>query len=253
MRRFFVERLQQHNQVCIEGADARHIDKVLRLKPGEHISVVTDDGEEYDVVLEEINPGMVKGIIAGRREGATDPPLKVILIQGLPKGDKLELIIQKCTELGVAEIWPVLTERTVVKLAGPKAGERRERWQRIALEAAKQCRRQRIPLVGSIQSWQNALENITGDFRGILLWEGENANSLREALSGLIHDGPVYILVGPEGGLTEEEVNLAQTKGICTVTLGPRILRTETAGLAALSIVMYELGDLGSGRMVCKK
>jgi 16S rRNA (uracil1498-N3)-methyltransferase len=253
MRRFFVEHIQQPNLVYIEGTDARHIDRVLRLKQGDHIAVATGNGDEYDVVLEEIHTNMVKGIIAGMRESTNDPPLSVILIQGLPKGDKLELIIQKCTELGIAEIWPVHTERSVVKLAGPKAEERRERWQRIALEAAKQCRRQRVPLVKSIQSWQNALENMFDNYQGILLWESENTNSLKEALSGLTGDRPVYILVGPEGGLSEEEVHLAQAKGICTVTLGPRILRTETAGLAALSIIMYELGDLGSGRMACKK
>lgn len=252
MRRFFVERIQD-DQVCIEGADARHIGKVLRLKPGDHISVVTADGEEYDVVLKEISAGMVKGTALAMRDSSCDPALKVILVQGMPKGDKLELIIQKCTELGITEIWPVHTERTVVQLTGKKAEDRRERWQRIALEAAKQCKRQHVPLVRNIQSWQNALQNMTDSFQGILLWESEDTNSLKEALSNMNCESPVCIFVGPEGGLTDTEVHLAEAKGICTVTLGPRILRTETAGLAALSIIMYQLGDLGSGRMVCKK
>lgn len=252
MRRFFVERIQD-DQVCIEGADARHIGKVLRLKSGDHISVVTADGEEYDVVLKEISAGMVKGTALAMQDCSGDPALKVILVQGMPKGDKLELIIQKCTELGITEIWPVHTERTVVQLTGKKAEDRRERWQRIALEAAKQCKRQHVPLVRNIQSWQNALQNMTDSFQGILLWESEDTNSLREALSNMNCESPVYIFVGPEGGLTDTEVHLAEAKGICTVTLGPRILRTETAGLAALSIIMYQLGDLGSGRMVCKK
>lgn len=252
MRRFFVERIQDH-RVYIEGSDARHIGKVLRLKHGDHIAVVTAGGEEYDVVLEEIHAGMVKGTIVELREGTGDPRLTVIMVQGLPKGDKLELIIQKCTELGIAEIWPVHTERSIVRLTGQKADERRERWQRIALEAAKQCRRQHVPLVQNIQSWAQALQNMPDNFQGILLWESEDTNYLQEVLSGMTCDVPLYIFVGPEGGLTGEEVHAARAKGIRTVTLGPRILRTETAGIAALSIVMYQLGDLGSGGMVCKK
>lgn len=253
MRRFFVERIQEPQLVCIEGADAHHIGKVLRLKPGDHIVVVTADGTEYDVVLAAIKTGMVTGSIVERRESSAEPALKAVLVQGMPKGDKLELIIQKCTELGIAELWPVHTERSIVRLTGAKAEERRERWQRIAREAAKQCQRQHVPLVQGLQSWQDALQNLPDDCQGILLWESENTNYLQATLSGMTNARPVYIFVGPEGGLTEHEVRLAQTKGVCAVTLGPRILRTETAGMAALAIIMYQLGDLGSGGLSCKK
>ncbi|HBS60239.1 MAG TPA: 16S rRNA (uracil(1498)-N(3))-methyltransferase, partial [Firmicutes bacterium] len=122
------------------------------LKPGDQVAVVAD-GEEYEVVLTEIGPNMVRGQVAQERRSSADPALQVILVQGLPKGDKLELIIQKCTELGIAEIWPVHTVRSVVRLNVQKAEERRERWQRIAMEAAKQCKRQRIPVIKGIQSW----------------------------------------------------------------------------------------------------
>lgn len=251
MRRFFVERIQD-DQVSLEGSDARHIGKVLRLKPGDQVAVVAD-GEEYEVVLTEIGPNMVRGQVAQERRSSADPALQVILVQGLPKGDKLELIIQKCTELGIAEIWPVHTVRSVVRLNVQKAEERRERWQRIAMEAAKQCKRQRIPVIKGIQSWAGALQSLADGSQGILLWEKEDTNTLREALLDMNYDKPVYIFVGPEGGLTEEEVALARRQGVLPVTLGPRILRTETAGLAALSIVMYQLGDLGGGGMTCKK
>lgn len=253
MRRFFVDGITEHNEVWIDGTDAHHIGKVLRLKPGAQVVVVTAAGEEYDVILEEILPAKVRGSVAGQRESSGEPPLEVILIQGLPKGDKLELIIQKCTELGIAEIWPVCTERSIVRYTGKKAEERRERWQRIAREAAKQCRRQRIPRVMDVLSWQQAMQNITGDFQGILLWESEDTKSLKETLFSMNCRNPVYVFVGPEGGFTKEEVALAKEKGVSTVTLGPRILRTETAGMAALSIIMYQLGDLGSGEPTCKK
>lgn len=251
MRRFFVERIQA-DQVTIEGTDARHIGKVLRLKPGDHVAVVAD-GEEYEVALTEIGPNVVRGQVVQGCSGSADPALQVMLVQGLPKGDKLELIIQKCTELGIAEIWPVHTERSVVRLNAQKAEERRERWQRIAREAAKQCKRQRIPVIKGIQSWAGALQSLPESIQGILLWEREDTNTLREALLDMNYEKPVYIFVGPEGGLTEEEVSLARRQWVLPVTLGPRILRTETAGLAALSIVMYQLGDLGGGGMTCKK
>ena len=251
MRRFFGERIQA-DQVAIEGTDARHIGKVLRLKPGDHVAVVAD-GEEYEVALTEIGPNVVRGQVVQGCSSSADPALQVMLVQGLPKGDKLELIIQKCTELGIAEIWPVHTERSVVRLNAEKAEERRERWQRIAREAAKQCKRQRIPVIKGIQSWAGALQSLPDCIQGILLWEREDTNTLREALLDMNYEKPVYIFVGPEGGLTEEEVSLARRQGVLPVTLGPRILRTETAGLAALSIIMYQLGDLGGGGMTCKK
>lgn len=250
MRRFFVESIQD-DQVFIAGTDARHIGKVLRFKAGDRVAVVAG-GKEYEVVLTEIGPNGVKGKVMEGRPGSADPALPVMLVQGLPKGDKIELIIQKCTELGITEIWPVYTERSVVRLNPQKAEERRKRWQRIAGEAAKQCQRQRIPVIKDIQSWAGVLQSLPEGMQGILLWEKEDNNTLREALLNMDCARPVYIFVGPEGGLTEDEVSLARRQGVLPVTLGPRILRTETAGLAALSIVMYQLGDLGGGGMTCK-
>ena len=165
MRRFFIDEIQEHNVVILTGADAKHIGKVLRLKAGDHIAVVTKSGAEYEVVLEQIEANTVTGKVVAERNEPSEPPVHVILVQGLPKGDKLELIIQKCTELGIAEIWPVATERSVVRLEEKKANERKERWQRIAEEAAKQCKRQRIPKIASLQNWEKALEDLGIEFK----------------------------------------------------------------------------------------
>jgi 16S rRNA (uracil1498-N3)-methyltransferase len=246
MRRFFIDEIQECNVVILTGADAKHIGKVLRLKAGDHIAVVTKTGTEYEVVLEQIEANTVTGHIVAERNNTSEPPVHVILVQGLPKGDKLELIIQKCTELGIAEIWPVTTERSVVRLEEKKANERKERWQRIAEEAAKQCKRQRIPKIASLQSWEKVLKNLPHNAQGILLWESEINTRFKNVLSTISTDNPVFLFVGPEGGLTDTEVAAAHEKNVQAVTLGPRILRTETAGLAALAIIMYQLGDLGS-------
>jgi 16S rRNA (uracil1498-N3)-methyltransferase len=202
-------------------------------------------GEIYEAVLDQVGELKAAGRLVCRRESDSESPLKITLVQGLPKGDKLELIIQKCTELGITAIWPVQTERVVVRLDSSKAGERRKRWTRIALEAAKQCRRQLVPEVSVLQDWQTILHNLPQDAQGILLWESENNKSLRAVLSDIRTDRPIFIFVGPEGGFTQEEVHAAQARGIEAVTLGPRILRTETAGLATLAIISFQLGDLG--------
>lgn len=245
MYRFFIQEVLDDNNFILTTADAKHAGKVLRLKAGDAVLVVTPGGETYEAVLNKVGDLKAEGQLIRLLESHTESPLDITLVQGLPKGDKLELIIQKCTELGIAAIWPVHTERVVVRLDRAKADERRKRWSRIAQEAAKQCGRQRVPAVGSLQDWQRVLDNLPQNAQGILLWESENNKSLREVLSDMRAEQPIFIFVGPEGGFTEEEVAAAQSKGIPTVTLGPRILRTETAGLAAVAIISYQLGDLG--------
>jgi len=246
MHRFFIKEILDNNTFVITGSDAKHIGRVLRLKPGELIITVTPEGHIYEAVLDQVAELKVEGRLVRLQESESESPLNITLVQGLPKGDKLELIIQKCTELGITAIWPVHTERVVVRLDSTKAEQRWKRWNRIALEAAKQCRRQRVPEIGVLQDWQTAIHNLPQDAQGILLWESENNKSLRAVLSDMRTDRPIFIFVGPEGGFTQEEVHAAQSRGIDAVTLGPRILRTETAGLATLAIISYQLGDLGS-------
>ncbi len=172
-----------------------------------------------------------------------EPPVKITLVQGLNKGDKMEYIVQKATELGVTDIIPMICHRSVVRLEGVKAVDRQERWQRVALEAAKQCRRAIIPKVHEIQNISEVLEKIPLGTLSFLPWEQEKSFGLREILSGDKKES-VFIFIGPEGGFEEKEVKQAIDKGVAVVTLGDRILRTETAGLACAAIVMFQWGDI---------
>lgn len=255
MARFFVEpRYINAGLVVITGEDVRHITRVLRLATGDQITVTTGQNTDYLVEItatskEEVNGRVIESISVNR-----DPELKVTLVQGLPKGDKMDLIVQKSTELGVAAIIPVETKRAVVKLDEGKARQRVERWQRIGLEAAKQCRRSKVPELALPTSWLLALEAVPREAIALVPWEGEEAISLKQVLrerqvlwerDATAKPQEVWVFIGPEGGLDPEEIEAARAKGITPVTLGPRILRTETAGLAVLTMVLYQWGDLG--------
>ena len=157
----------------------------------------------------------------------------------------MELIIQKCTELGVAEIIPVLTERTVVKLEEGKREKRRQRWEKIAQEASKQCQRSTVPRIGEICTWSQYLSKVDNSEAILVLWENEKTLGLKTFLEQNKTLDRLTLVIGPEGGLSQSEVDRLLELGARTVSLGPRILRTETAGFAALVMVLYEFGDLG--------
>ena len=169
-----------------------------------------------------------------------ESPLHITVYQGLPKSDKMDYIVQKCVELGAVSIVPVATARAVVKLHDEE--KKRTRWQKIALEAAKQCGRGIIPTVGNVTDLRKVIDSLEPDALNILPYENEDHRRLRQAMSGYSGD-KVNIIIGPEGGFDPAEISAAESKGIHIVTLGPRILRTETAPIAAISAIMYELGD----------
>lgn len=233
--------------VYITGAEAAHLKKVLRLKPGDKVTVFDGNGREFLVELVEINEGGTKARILEVSDSIPEPPVGVTLIQGLSKGDKLEFIIQKGTELGVKRFIPVQTERTVVRLDDKKAAERQARWQRIALEASKQCRRAVIPQVEMLTGLAEAIAGLPQEKVLLVPWEGEHNRGLKEFLRTLRpgEKREIFVVIGPEGGLTGKEVELIINAGGYPVTLGSRILRTETAGIAAVTMILYELGDLG--------
>ena len=245
MSKFFINRDNvSGDRVLITGEDVKHIRSVLRMEPGDILTVCDGDGKDYLARIAKMDSQAVTADIVEVKECGTEPPIEVVLYQGLPKSDKMELIIQKSVELGVKRIVPVITERTVVKLhSKDDAANKIGRWQKIALEAAKQCNRGMIPNIGFPLDFKTAVDMAGRAQLSIIPYEKEETSSLKNLLKNCINT--VSVMIGPEGGFSEEEIDFAKRSGVIPVTLGPRILRTETAGLAVLSILMYQMGDMG--------
>lgn len=243
MYQFFVEDSQiSASGAVIEGSDVNHIKNVLRMKPGEKVRISAHSGKSYICRMAEITETFARADILEECEEDTELKAKLYLFQGLPKSDKMELIIQKAVELGAYEIVPVAMKNCVVKLDSRKAENKTGRWQEIARSAAKQAKRSRIPAVHTPLSYQQALE-FAGNLDAVfLLYENEHGMAMtKEAVESLRPGQKVGIFIGPEGGFAPEEIAEAKDRQIRTLSLGKRILRTETAGLAVLSILMYHL------------
>ena len=245
MQRFFVEPHQIDevaHQIHIIGTDVNHISNVLRMKQGEEVWISDGGQKEYRCAIEAFSADEVLLHIIYAQEPDYELPSRIYLFQGLPKADKMELIIQKAVELGAYEIIPVETKRCVVKLDGKKAAKKVERWQQIAESAAKQSKRMLIPKIHEVMSFQDALK--LAEELDIRLIPYELAKGMKETKKILNQIRPgqsVGIFIGPEGGFEENEVSQALEKGAQAITLGRRILRTETAGLAILSVLMFQL------------
>lgn len=244
MHQFFVEPSQiQDKCVYIYGKDVNHIKNVLRMKIGEEISVSNGvDGKEYRCSVLELQEEEVVCELRFVKEDALELPAKVFLFQGLPKADKMELIVQKAVELGVYEIIPVSTNRTIVKLDAKKSKSKVIRWQGIAEAAAKQSKRAIIPEIKMPMTFQEALkyaENM--DIKLIPYEMAEGMDKTRSLISNIKKNNSVAVFIGPEGGFSEEEIFMAVERGILPITLGKRILRTETAGMCILSFLVYQL------------
>jgi 16S rRNA (uracil1498-N3)-methyltransferase len=240
--RFFVDRVEG-GRVTLGKEDSHHLLRVMRAEPGEPF-VVLAGGMQYDCRLAGAEEGRAVGEVVGSAPAGGEPPVRISLFQGLAKGDKMETVVQHGTELGITEFVPVATGRAVVKLDAKKAAERVERWQRIAREASEQSRRGAVPAVSPVASWKEAVGRCRSFDLALVPWE-EGGEPLKQVLSAHPGARTVAVFIGPEGGLSPEEVALARQKGALAVTLGPRILRTETAGLAAAAAILYALGDLG--------
>lgn len=244
MYQFFVEPGQiQGRRIVITGKDVNHIKNVLRMKPGEEISVSNGvDGKEYRCGIEAFLEDEVICSLRFIKEEGMELPSKIYLFQGLPKADKMELIIQKAVELGVYAVIPVSCKRAVVKLDEKKAGNKIARWQGIAEAAAKQSKRGIIPEVKNVMSMKEAISYSRDCNVRIIPYElAEGMEKTKEIIRSLKPGEDVAIFIGPEGGFDEAEVALAMENGIVPITLGKRILRTETAGMTVLSWIMYQL------------
>ena len=246
MHRFFV------SPDCIDGQDvtlpdnvARQLARVLRLKPGDRIIVLDDSGWEYVVTLTAVDSNAAQGVVTDKRVSSGDPLVRLVLYQGMLKSDRFEFVLQKGTELGVSTFVPVSCARSVAK---SDSANRSVRWRKIITEAAEQSGRGRIPALEKPSEFFSACDAYGG--LAIVPWEEEVDTGLRSVLrrwkAADLGISSVSVFIGPEGGFTREEVEYARSKGVVAVSLGKRILRAETAGIAAAAAVLYELGELGA-------
>ncbi len=243
MPKFFVDKNSiGEKNIEITGADAIHIATVLRSKVDEEITVCDGNGTDYLCRLIGINKKQVLAEIVDKFQNENEPKLKITLYQGLPKGDKMELVIQKCIEIGVDRIVPMITENTVVKI-GDKAEKKNCRWNKIAEAAAKQCGRGKIPFVDRIVTFKDAVEDSKNLDSALIPYEKEKNNGIKKFIKEF-KGKTVGIFIGPEGGFSESEIEFCFINNIQSVSLGKRILRTETAGLVTSVILLYELEDL---------
>ena len=237
--RFFISPEQvSGSSITVTGEDARHISAVLRMKTGEQLLLCDGQGTDYVVTIAEAGRSEIRAEIVSRTKREINPPF-ITLGQGLPKSDKMDWIVQKATELGVAHIVPLVTERTIVKVKDE--AKRTERWQKIAREAAMQSNRADVPKVESIHTFRDFLRTLDSDPATLLLlpWE-EGTTPIKEVLRSHASTQNIVVLIGPEGGLSRAEADAAKAKDFHLVSLGPNILRTETAAISTLGMILYE-------------
>jgi 16S rRNA (uracil1498-N3)-methyltransferase len=254
MQRFFIPAANiRGNEVNISGAQAHQIARVLRMRPGDQVIVLDNSGWEIDTQLRVVEPNLVQGEVLRRRLNSTEARTKISLFQGVLKSQRFEFVLQKGTEIGVVEFVPLVTERCVMRDLEDAEGKRR-RWESIIQESAEQSRRGRKPVLGTATFLRQACEQAR-QRRGLSLipWEEERLTSLQAALradaraagGGARPPFLINLFIGPEGGFTPNEIDLAQHYGLVPVTLGKRTLRAETAGIVAAASVLYEFGDIG--------
>lgn len=249
MKRFFAEHIGEKEKIAlISGRELHHLKNVLCLKKGDKVVLFDGKGHEFIGNIEAVGKNEARIVIEKQLDASKESQFEIILAQGIARGEKMDIIIQKATELGVSRIMPFAASRVVPKLrGGEQIAKKIKRWQRIALEAAKQCRRDVVPQIEEPITFAEVLKRY---FHGaeryikIIPWEGEEKNILKDILKPEGFSGCV-VLIGPEGGFSGDEVVEAKKAGFLPVTLGPRILRTETAAISIAAIIQYELGDMG--------
>lgn len=241
VRRFFVPRDTIAGREVVVPPDlARRLAKVLRLQRGDRVLLADGGGRDYEVELKEVSARAASAAVVGERPSPPEPSLDLVLFQSLVRPQRFEMVLEKGTEIGVSRFVPLLTGRAQVRT---KAGSQRaQRWRRIVTEAAEQCARGRVPVVDPPLPFEEAVRSASGLW--LIPWEDERALSLRSYLRGLAErPASVSLFIGPEGGFGADEIELARAAGCVPVSLGPRILRSETAAIVAAALVMHELGE----------
>jgi 16S rRNA (uracil1498-N3)-methyltransferase len=246
MHRFFISpQALKDNRAILRGTLVHQIRDVLRMSPGDEIVLLDNTGAAYRAELVTIDRDTVRARIADKWKLETEPPVRVALYQGLLKGQKFDWVLQKGTEIGVSVFVPLLAERCIVGSLDDVSDARIERWDRIIVEAAEQAGRASLPNLMPPTLFAHACDQTPANGLALIPHEGEKSRGLREALANAPRAKAINLFIGPEGGFTEDEIARAQSKGVIPVSLGPRILRAETAGLVAATAILYELGDLG--------
>lgn len=248
MPKFFVTQDKiTENQIIIDTEDVAHISRVLRLGIGDHVTVCDSQGTDYEAEIAEMEQKQIVCSITEKRASESEPNIKVTLFQGLPKASKMEYIIQKTTELGISEIVPVKLSRCVVKIDNKKDERKKlDRWQKISEAAAKQSGRGIVPQISEIMTLDEVIKSSKEFDLFFVPYECEEQKTLKEVLLSRSDIKTVGFIIGPEGGFDPAETEKLRENGIDTVTLGKRILRTETAGEAVLAMTMYEIGDINN-------
>jgi len=240
IRLFLPPGILLQKEVKILGDEARYLSSVLRVRPGEEIMVFDGSGKRYICRVVGVRKREVMAEKVREEDYTAESSLNVTIVQGIPKGEKMEMIIQKTTELGVKRLIPLITERSQIRYTG-----RVSRWRKIALLASQQSGREFVPVIDEPLDFKEFI-NKKKRYKGIIFYEGQRQGGLKEVLRGLdSRDEDLFLLVGPEGGFTAEEVDRSIRSGFITASLGPRILRTETAAITAMCLIQYELGDIG--------
>ena len=241
MHGFYIEP-PEGGRAALPPEEAKHAAKVLRLRPGDGVCAMDGAGHRWRAVIEDMGEGVTLQLL--ELLPGNESPARLTVYQGLPKAEKLDLLAQKLTELGAAALIPVRMERCVVKLDEKDGKKRRERLERVALEAAKQCQRARATKISAPVTWKQALEAMRRHDLVLVPWEDARGWRMKDAYADHPEAVDIGIVIGPEGGMSEDEVRAMQDIDALTVTLGPRILRTETAAVVSAALAMQLWGDL---------
>ena len=246
MARFFLSQNKiQERRGTIDGQELEHLRRVLRLVPGDHITVFDDAGREHEAIIRSLSLEQGEIELLRSYQVERESSLEMTLALGLTKGEKMDFVVEKATELGVQTIVPFVSAYTVPKLDQKKIEKRAERWQKIALSAAKQSGRTRIPEILGLCDLKELVKQSFPDSVKLLFWEKEAERTLNDVRKTAAAVGSVILAIGPEGGFSEQEANMALRCGFISVGLGRRILRAETAAVTAMSLVQFLWGDLG--------
>ncbi len=247
-RRFFSEEELRPGEQILTGQTARHIGGVLRLTSRDRIVLFDGSGREFPAEIASVSRRGVRVVLGEGVPVDRESPLSLRLAIGLSQPRAIDFVVEKATELGVAEIVPMATERSQGWLGEKRGKDRQVRWERIAREAARQCGRNRFPRVRPMAEFSQVVGQEAPEALRLIFWEQETRGGLEDALTAHAEVSEIQALVGPEGGFSSAEVALALAAGFHIVSLGPRILRTETAAIAVVSLLQYEMGDLGVAR-----